>query len=231
MNSTYSAFLLLFVGAACLSAVVGVLVAGVRDAARRLLPASGLLLIAVALAGVLPELTGMMGWPAAVLAFCAALACVWVFDRFVHPVCPACSHSHDHAGCVTRLHGFAGPLLVAMAVHNVFDGWMLSMADAQIAGHALSIGVIAHKIPECFAFGAILAAALRSRFVALWSAVLTQLVTGIGVGLHWAVSPVVGPLWIGALLALGGGVFFYLGVHAVHGEWKRRSAGHAIHIS
>jgi len=28
------------------------------------------------------------------------------------------------------------------------------------------------------------------------------------------------------LLAFGGGTFLYLGYHAVHAEWKRRTAGH-----
>src|SRR5688572_6696482 len=99
---------------------------------RRLLPASGLLLMAVALLLVLPELAHAIGWTNAAWMFAAALSLVWLIDKFVHPVCPSCAHSHDHEGCVTRLHGFAPPLIIAMLVHNTFDGWMLSIGEVGI---------------------------------------------------------------------------------------------------
>jgi zinc transporter ZupT len=88
--------------------------------------------------------------------------------------------------------------------------------------------VIAHKIPECFAFGAILAAALKSRKTALSIAILAQLATFVGASLY---VEIVSPRLMAALLALGGGVFLYLGFHAVHGAWKRRTATHVVRIS
>lgn len=224
MFLTHSAFLVAFTIAAAASAAAGVLLNGMRDIARKLLPASGLLLIAVALLLLLPEVAGAVGWANAALLLLAALAAVFAVDKLLYPVCPVCAPSHDHASCSTRLHGFAAPLLIAMLIHNAFDGWMLSLGQ-----HALSIGVIAHKIPECFAFGAILGAALKSRRAALAAAVLTQAGAFAGAGLHNRAGLSLSPIWLAALLAVGAGLFLYLGFHAVHGEWRRRTA--AAHAS
>ena len=224
MFLTYSAFLIAFTIAAAASAAAGVLLNSVREVARKLLPASGLLLMAVALLLLLPELAHTLGWANAAFLFLAALAIVWAMDKFIYPVCPLCSHSHDHDDCSTRLHGFAPPLLIAMLIHNVFDGWMVTL------GHGLSMGVIAHKVPECFAFGAILAAALKSRGAALGWAVLTQGGMFAGAALHSATAAWLSPVWMVSLVALGAGLFFYLGFHAVHGEWKRRATAHEVRI-
>jgi zinc transporter ZupT len=229
---TYPAFLLAFSVASVLAAAAGVILNGVRDMARRLLPASGLLLMAVSLLLVLPELGHAIGWANAAWAFGGAVVFVWVVDKFLYPVCPSCAHSHDHDDCATRLHGFAPPLMIAMLVHNAFDGWMLSLGQGTAdSAHALSLGVIAHKIPECFAFGAIIAASVRTRSRALAAAVLTQAGTLGGAALHRAAAEWLSPAWIAVLLAIGGGVFFYLGFHAVHGEWKRRAAAHPVRLS
>ena len=61
----------------------------------------------------------------------AGFALLAVIDRFVYPVCPTCSHTHDHDHCAMRLHGFAPPLIIATLIHSFFDGWAL--AAAQIA--------------------------------------------------------------------------------------------------
>jgi zinc transporter ZupT len=228
---TYPDLLIVFTAASAASAAAGVLLSGVRDMTRRLLPASGLLLMAVALLLVLPELARALGWAKAAWLFATALAVVWMVDRFVYPVCPSCAHSHNHEGCVTRLHGFAPPLLVAMVVHNAFDGWMLSLGENGVdAAHALSMGVIAHKVPECFAFGAILAAAMKSRRAALAAATLIQFGTLAGAALYHAAAGRLSPVWIAVLLAFGGGVFLYLGFHAVHAEWKRRTSAQAVRL-
>jgi zinc transporter ZupT len=228
---TYSVFLLAFTLAAAASAAAGVWLNAARDVARRLVPASGLLLMAVALLLLFPELAHLLGWAGAALFFLAALAIVWAVDKFIYPVCPVCSASHDHEDCPARLHGFAAPLLIAMLIHNGFDGWMLSFGQGEAdPARALSLSVIAHKIPECFAFGAILEAALKSRRAAFAWAVLTQAGTLVGAGLHRTTAAWLSPIWIGALLALGGAVFLYLGFHAVHSEWKRRAAAHLVRI-
>src|SRR5262245_45773825 len=96
---TYPAFLIAFTVASALAAAAGVLLNGVRDIARRLLPASGLLLMAVSLVLVLPELAHTIGWSNAAWAFAGAVGFVWVIDKFLYPVCPSCAHTHHHEDC------------------------------------------------------------------------------------------------------------------------------------
>ena len=57
---------------------------------------------------------------------------LWVIDHYVYPVCPTCSHTHDHGSCSESLHGFAAPLLIASGLHSFFDGW--SLAVSQLKG-------------------------------------------------------------------------------------------------
>jgi zinc transporter ZupT len=95
----------------------------------------------------------------------------------VYPVCPSCSHSHDHDSCSTRLHGFATPLIVATVIHSAFDGWALTAAATSEfvhVGYAFSLGMWVHKLPESIAVGVIVKAALRSKRKALIWAVLVQ---------------------------------------------------------
>jgi len=148
-------------------------------------------------------------------------------NRYIVPVCPSCSHDHDHEACATALHGFAAPLVVAAAVHSTLDGW--SIVTAQFAAPlgvrlALPMAVVLHKIPEGIALGAILRAAVASRSAALGWCLLAEGVTLIGAAAGLALEPLLGQAWLSFPLAIAGGFFFYLGFHAVHGEWKRRGA-------
>lgn len=200
---------------------------GVPEISRRIVPLSGTVLLAISFIWILPELAEIFGWAPASLLMLGSFMLIWLVDRYISPVCPACSHTHDHDACSTRLHGFAAPLILAVAIHSLFDGWALVIGG----GRALSYGVLLHKLPESIAFGVILRAALRSRASAFVWAVLAQCTTFLGAALALTVAPRVGPLWIGVLLALGGGTFLFLGFHAVHGEWKRRLAARAAPIA
>ncbi|HYO82810.1 MAG TPA: hypothetical protein VES20_15500 [Bryobacteraceae bacterium] len=208
-------------------AIAGVFLSGISVLARRTVTASGAMLLVFSLAGVLPELGETYGWPQGPLIMVAAVACIWAIDRFVYPVCPACSPTHDHHACSTRLHGFAGPLIFAALLHSVFDGWSLLAVED---GSALSAGILIHKVPESFAFGALLRAALRSRVVAVIWAVAAQSTMLAGGAMAQAAAPVLGPRLMGLALAIGGGTFLYLGFHAIHGEWRRRTAARAVRI-
>ena len=220
----FGAFLAIFVLATSATAAAGVWLPTISGVSKRLVPASGAVLILTAAIWIVPELVETFGWFNGMLLLAAALAGVFLIDKFVHPVCPSCSHSHDHDACQTRLHGFAGPLLTGMGVHNLFDGWMLAHGhNHAAAGHGLWAAVLLHKLPECIAFGVILSAAARTRRQALVWAVLVQFLTVAGAVLE-PVTETLGPASIGVLLAAGGATFLYLGVHALHGEWKRRTA-------
>jgi zinc transporter ZupT len=209
------------------SAAAGVWLTSMPDISRRIVPFSGAVLIGISLFLVLPELSEVFGWAEGLTLMSAGFLVLFVIDRYIYPVCPACAHSHDHVCCNTRLHGFAPPLIAAALLHSLFDGWALAAGQDPAGhnfGHAISLGVALHKLPEGVAFGVILRAALQSPIRAFLWAAITQGIMLLGGLLELATSSYIGPHWITVLLAIGGGTFLYLGVHAVHGEWKRRTA-------
>ncbi len=179
----------------------------------------------VALFWLLPEMAEALGWFAAVAWMGGAALALWLLDRYVYPVCPACAPAHDHAHCETRLHGFALPLLAAAALHSALDGWtVMAGQDHPSLGPALIFGIAAHKVPEGLALGVIARAALSSRFAALGWCVTAQAATLAGAGLEVVFAPYLGMAGLYALLAIAGGSFLYLGGHAVHSELRRSGA-------
>jgi zinc transporter ZupT len=165
-------------------------------------------------------------WPLALLWIAAGAGLLALIDRFIYPVCPACSPVHDHDHCSTRLHGFATPLLLAAALHSALDGWSaVSAQEGTGFGTALAFGIAAHKIPEGLALGIISRAALSSRAAALAWCGLAQSATLAGAGMAMILAPYVGPELLHVLLAVAAGSFLYLGGHAVHGEFQRSGMG------
>jgi len=171
--------------------------------ARVLVPVSGGLLAAVALFALIPETADAIGWPIALLAACCGYGLLEVFDRMGLPVCPSCSHSH----------GFSGPLLVATSIHAFVDGWGMTA----MRGESLLAALLLHKIPEGLALGAILRMSAGKPARAFGLALLAESPTLAGgiVGLWAAQAP-----WIGYPLALAGGAYLFLGVHAIR-AWLR----------
>ena len=209
-------------GISILSAGAGVSLTSVAGLSRRLVPFGGGVLVGVAMFWVLPEMAEFLRWPGAVAWIAAGFALLWIVDRYVYPVCPACSHTHDHDGCVTPLHGFALPLLAAAALHSALDGWSVAAAQgSSTLGGAFVMGIAVHKIPEGVALGVIARAALPSRATALAWCAAAQLATIAGAGLESVLAPYLGAQALHTLLALAGGSFLYLGGHAVHGEMRR----------
>ena len=207
---------------AILSAAAGVWLTSHSPVSRRMLPFGGGVLVGVAIFWVLPEMAEYFRWPGAVAWLAGGFALLWAIDRFVYPVCPACSHSHDHGECATRLHGFAAPLLAAAALHSALDGWSAVAAQDQAKlGAGFLFGIAAHKVPEGLALGVIARAALRTPGSAFAWCAVSQLATLAGAGIEPALAPHLGPHAMHALLALAGGGFLYLGGHAVHGEMQR----------
>jgi zinc and cadmium transporter len=180
-----------------------------------MVPFGGGVLMGVAVFWVSPEIAETLGWPAALTWIAAGFGLLWVIDRYVYPVCPACSHTHEHDKCVTTLHGFATPLLAAAALHSALDGWSAGF------GGAFVWGVAFHKIPEGIALGVIARASLESRGAALLWCALAESSTLVGAGLEGLLAPHLNATNLHALLALAGGSFLYLGGHAVHGELRR----------
>jgi zinc transporter ZupT len=179
----------------------------------------------VVLFGLLPELVAEIGWRGTSLLFAGGYGLLLLLDRYVTPICPSCAHDHHHEACETALHGFAGPLLAASALHSFFDGW--SIATAQVAVPlsirvAVPLAVALHKIPEGIALGAIARAAMGTRSNAMVWCVAAEGTTLMGAIVGLAIAPRLSSAWITYPLGLAAGWLFYLGAHAIHEEWKFR---------
>jgi zinc transporter ZupT len=209
---------------AVLGAVWGLWLADSPERSRGILTFSGGLLVGIALFWVLPELGGQLPMWAAGGFLLAGFAVLWLINRYLYPVCPSCSHDHDHQHCDTRLHGFGVPLVIAALVHSTLDGWGIGMSQGREGelGAAFLVGALVHKIPEGLAYGSILRASMRTRTTALFWVVLIEGMTIVGGLAALVAAPYLSPAVLGAILSLAGGTFLYLGAHAVHIEWKRR---------
>lgn len=208
----------------------GIGLSGVYTLSRGLVAFGGGVLVGVAAFWVLPELAGFFGWTGAAAWVAGGAAALWFTDRYIHPVCPSCSHTHDHDTCHTRLHGFAGPVLTVAALHSFLDGWILAagQGSAGFLAAGVLLGIAAHKLPEGLALGIIVRASLQRRSIALWACIAAEAATPAGFGIGSSVAPMLGTLWAHALLALAAGSFLYLGYHAVHSEYKRGGAAPAL---
>lgn len=212
-------------------AALGLWLTGLRQRVQTMVPFSAGVLLGVALFGLLPELAEQTGWIASVLLAAAGYALLIAINRFAYPVCPTCAHDHDHNSCATELHGFAGPLIAASALHAFLDGW--SIATVQSTAPlglrvAVPLAVTLHKLPEGIALGGILRASMGRRAAAMGWCALAEGATLLGGVLGLAMAPHLGTQWILYPLGITAGWLFYLGYHAVHEEWKRRGAGPAF---
>lgn len=204
--------------------MVGVWLTALPALSRRMVPFSGGVLLGIAAFWVMPEMASFFGWPGAVFWVAAGFGALWIIDRYIHPVCPSCSHTHDHDACATRLHGFAPPMLLAAGLHSFLDGWTIPAAQQSAMGSFFALGIALHKIPEGLALGVIVRAAVTSRRRALAGCAAAQFFTVVGAALEMILAPYLGLPWVHGLLALAAGSFLYLGYHAIHGEYRRRGA-------
>jgi zinc transporter ZupT len=212
-------------------AALGLWLTGLRQRVQVVVPFSAGVLLGVALFGLLPELASQAGWLASGLLFAAGYGLLLVINRYAYPVCPTCAHDHDHNACSSELHGFAGPLIAASALHAFLDGW--SIATVQSTAPlglrvAVPLAVVLHKLPEGIALGAILRASMGSRGRAMGWCALAEGATLLGGALGLIMAPHLGTQWIMYPLGITAGWLFYLGYHAVHEEWKRRGAAPAF---
>jgi zinc transporter ZupT len=194
-------------------------------------PFSAGVLLGVALFGLLPELAQESGWLSSGLLFAAGYGLLLAINRYAYPVCPTCAHNHDHNSCTTELHGFAGPLIAASALHAFLDGW--SIATVQSAAPlglrvAVPLAVTLHKLPEGIALGGILRASMGSRASAMGWCALAEGATLLGGAFGLTMAPHLGAQWTAYPLGITAGWLFYLGYHAVHEEWKRRGPAPAF---
>jgi zinc and cadmium transporter len=214
---------------AIVSAAAGVWLLGHARHTRVLIPLSGGLLIGVAAFGLIPELVVDIGWLRGGVLVAFGYAILKALDRFAFSVCPSCAHDHSHESCHEPLHGFAGPLLMATAIHAFVDGWGLVTVQAGThtpgSGTIFAAALMLHKIPEGLALGTMLRASVDREVTALALCAAVELATVAGGATGYWLTPAA---WVSYPLAIAGGTFLFLGVHAVHGAWKSRGAGPAF---
>ncbi|HEV2448438.1 MAG TPA: ZIP family metal transporter [Candidatus Sulfopaludibacter sp.] len=212
-------------------AALGLWLTSLRSRVRPMVPLSAGVLLGVALFGLLPELAEQTGWTPSVLLFAGGWAVLFAVNRYGSPVCPTCSHDHDHNSCATELHGFALPLAAGAALHSFLDGWGIA-ASQWVAAPGLRIAVplavALHKLPEGIALGGILLASVKKRSAALAWCALAEGTTLLGSAAALFLAPNLGTRWVVYPLGLTAGWLFYLGYHAVHEEWKRRGPAPAF---
>jgi zinc transporter ZupT len=208
-------------------AATGIWLTGARQRARVVVPLSAGVLLGVAIFGLLPEMVTEQGWLLSLALFGAGYGLLLLVNRFAYPVCPSCSHDHDHHSCESELHGFALPLMAAASIHSFLDGW--SVATVQLTAPlglriAVPLAVALHKLPEGIALGGILRAAIPGRGRALWLAILAEGATLAGGVLGLEMGPHLGTRWILYPLGITAGWLLYLAYHAIEEEWRRRGA-------
>jgi zinc transporter ZupT len=212
-------------------AALGLWLTGLRQRVQVVVPFSAGVLLGVALFGLLPELAQESGWLSSGLLFAAGYGLLLAINRYAYPVCPTCAHNHDHNSCTTELHGFAGPLIAASALHAFLDGWSISTVQSAAPlglRVAVPLAVTLHKLPEGIALGGILRASMGSRARAMGWCALAEGATLLGGAFGLTMAPHLGTQWTTYPLGITAGWLFYLGYHAVHEEWKRRGAAPAF---
>jgi zinc transporter ZupT len=206
-------------------AALGLRLTGLRRRTRVVVPFSAGMLLGVALFGLLPELGVELGWGLSGALFAAGYGLLLLINRYVYPVCPTCSHDHDHDACSTELHGFAAPLIAAATMHSFLDGWSIATAQwSALLGLriAVPLAIALHKAPEGIALGGILRAAMPSSTKAFMWCAVAEGATLPGGALAIALAPHLGSQWTTYPLGIAAGWLAYLGYHAVHQEWKKR---------
>ncbi len=191
--------------ATCVAVLCGcgaIALSGARKA-RWLVPVSGVLLAGVAVFGLLPELVRAIGWPSTLGLAALGYGVLSLLDHNGVPVCPSCSHGEK----------FSTSLVIATAFHAFVDGWGMAATENQASvGAAITTAMLLHKIPEGLALGTMLRVATPRAAAAMALLFVAELPTIAGgiTGLHSAPG-----IWIDYPLALAGGTFLFLGLHAI----------------
>jgi zinc transporter ZupT len=203
-------------------AVLGIYVMRSRRVSGKFTTISAGVMVGVALFWILPDMTQKSGMVHAALTVGVALAALYGIDRFIYPVCPCCTHRerHDASAGAHRPHASAAggtliPLVIAICIHNLFDGWTAAVAGyaGTSPGSGIAVGLIAHKIPEAVVFGLMLRAATNRPNVPLFSAGLTGLAILAGGAAHSGLWMLSETIVIATSLALACSSFLFAGAH------------------
>lgn len=205
----------------------GIFLGDIRKISPRIIASGGGLLFGLSLFWMFPEMIEQSGWSLSAGLLVIGIGILWIIDHHVYSICPACSHTHHHENCGTPLHGFAGPLLIASALHSLLDGASVRLFDQQeVTAIAIFAGLALHKIPEGLALGLIARKSMSSPWNAFFWCCAAESMTLVGAFFepkaHSEGLLRFGIIWPTIILALVASSFLYLGFHSVHNEYKTR---------
>lgn len=219
LRTTLAAF------AALLGGLLGVSLG--RASARLRLPlllvgAAGVLL-AVVVCDILPDAKAALSWPAFLVAGGTGWASLYLFNRYVYPVCPSCAFGEFDTGRGGNLRQTAAVLLCALGLHCLLDGVAVVVGDAMVrhANTGLLLAVTFHKLPEGFALAILLLAAGYTRHKTLAWTVLVESSTVAGGFLGVLLLRDASPALLGLLLAHVGGGFLFLVAGTLHALFEK----------
>lgn len=173
--------------------------------------AAGGLLAGICLFWVLPEIASFVGRVAALSLTGAVFAALLILDNTL------LEHRQRSELLI--------PLLIATAIHSFLDGWSVrAFSTGTMSRIAAGLGLGLHKVPEGMAIGWVVRSGIGRSVPALCAAVAVELATPVGA---WT-EPYAqrsGFIMLGAwstalVLAVVGGTFLFLGVHAIADERK-----------
>jgi zinc transporter ZupT len=180
------------------------------------------LMVGVALFWIFPDMTRDSGIAHCTLTVGVAIACLYAFDRYIYPVCPCCAHMEhgQHEQCsdehASRTYNSLIPVVIAIFIHNLFDGWTAAVAVSVGVKlqSGITAGLLAHKIPEAVIFGLILRGASNNPTLPLISAWFTSMAIPFGAAVHRGLGMLFEETILAGSLALACGSFLFVGLHA-----------------
>src|SRR6266508_3744572 len=179
-------------------------------------------LLGVTIFAILPDSFGACPWWAVLLALITGYALFFFISKHVHHVCPACAASHFDVDATRHFSEIATALIVALAIHSTTDGLALGIqGEAPATGAtkwSLFFALCIHKVPEGLALGSLLIGAGFSRVSALGWVAAVEATTLLGGVIGYFFVTNISILWLGLIMAHGGGGLIYLATHAVVGE-------------
>ena len=176
-------------------------------------------MLGIALFWMVPDMTQTIGLAATVGSSTLSLAFLVLVDRYWMPICPCCTRG-DHPTCSASSVPLT-PLLIAILVHNAFDGWTASIAGTVADRFQAGIvgGLLAHKVPEAIVFGMMLHTAAKNKKRALFAAMTTSVGVILGAWGQTLVAGQFASIVISASLALACASFLFVGSHLF---WKQQ---------
>jgi len=190
---------------------------------RKITTVSSGVMLGVGLFWILPDITQSAGIIHSFLSVAVAVAALYVIDRFIYPVCPCCS-SKGHHHCRPTSNALL-PLVIAIGVHNLFDGWTAGIT-AQVAGMLRSgviAGLIAHKVPEGLVFGMMLRSASGNRRTLWLSALITGSCILAGSAMHDGLTVLPASVVVTVSMAIACASFVFVGLHTF--QRQRQESG------